>query len=206
MPLNNIFFKHFFLKIQDESYHICWQIEGDQDYIINSLNRLCSSNTGLTFASKVYLNGNYEGKLIAYEANKYSSSCIGPIRYLWKPLDINETSANRIIWLWIHPSMYNQIETEFIKIFEIECEKIEPEIKKCKLEQEAVDNSVQDIKNLSFKTDKVHIQCLKDKLVRFKLLGPLSTTILKNALKLEDLSKAEINNNNKWSVNEELVK
>ena len=150
----------------------------------------------------MHLSGQYEGKVIIYEENKYPYDCIGPVRYLWKALNNTDTVENRMLWLWSHPSMFNQIKTQLFQIFNLKVEKDSsepPESKKAKFENNLVIND-----GLEFKNDKVIIKCLKDKLVRFKLLGPLSTTILSFALKIEDFSK--LVGNVKWSNNTELTK
>jgi hypothetical protein len=154
----------------------------------------------------MHLNGQYEGKVVIYEADKYPYSCLGPVRYLWKPLNDVESAEKRLLWLWTHPSIFNQIKTQFIKIFEIKIDEdaAPPESKKAKLDEDSVK-----LNNLTFKNDKITIQCLKDKLIRFKLLGPLSTTILSYALKIEDFNKFDKNvdlSTLKWSNNEELLK
>ena len=122
---------------------------------------------------------------------------------MWKPSN-ESNSERRLLWIWTHPLIYNQIKLEFIKIFEIENNKEEsspepPENKKAKIETEIIDD-------LIFKNDFVTFKCLKDKLVRFKLLGPLATTILSFALKIEDFSKLNLQTIQKWTNNDELSK
>jgi hypothetical protein len=39
----------------------------------------------------------------------------------------------------------------------------------------------------------IQLKCLKDKLIRFKLLGPLSSTILSSVVNLADMSRLEKN-------------
>jgi hypothetical protein len=122
---------------------------------------------------------------------------------LWKPSN-ESNSERRLLWIWTHPLIYNQIKLEFIKIFEIENNKEEnspepPENKKAKIETEIIND-------LIFKNDFVTLKCLKDKLVRFKLLGPLATTILSFALKIEDFSKLNLQTIQKWTNNDELSK
>ena len=210
--------------MQDESYYTCWQLEGLQDYLISCLNKLCSSDTGLTFASKMHLSGQYEGifryfflipirnllneltqgKVIIYEENKYPYNCMGPVRYLWKPLDTT-TNEKRFLWLWTHPSVFDQIKDQFVKIFNIRSNEDSltepPEHKKAKMESDSIK-----VNDLIIKNDSVKITCLKDKLIRLKLLGPLSTTILSYALKIEDFSNFDQTSAAKWSNNDELTK
>ena len=91
-----------------------------------------------------------------------------------------------------------------MKIFDIRNENEEnspqpPGNKKAKIE-------IEPINDLILKNDFVTINCLKDKLVRLKLLGPLATTILSFALKIEDFSRLSSQTTQKWTNNEELSK
>jgi ribonuclease P/MRP protein subunit POP1 len=183
--------------VHDESYHVCHELSGRFEDLLEGLSKLCSPQTGLTFAAKICLNGQYEGRTVLYESNKYPYNCIGPVRFLWKT-EI-EQSSSKTIWIWSHPSIHKQVESELINVFnmslkvdeskDVEMESAngdqQPQVKKRKLENETeninepINSQIyvsQDEKNTSLK-------CLKDSLIRFKLLGPLSTTILANVLK-----------------------
>ena len=152
---------------------------GKEDELIKGLSKLCSQQTGLTFAAKMYLNGQYEGNTILYEENKYPFNCIGPVRFLWK-YKSNDCDKNELrnLWIWSHPSIYQQVENQLKNVFDLNDEKdvddenTAPAVKKRKLQNDK---------------NKICLKSLKDKLVRFKLLGPLSTTILGNVLKTVDL-------------------
>jgi hypothetical protein len=186
-------------------------MEGAQQDLITGLNKLCSTGAGLTFAAKISLNGQYEGRVILYEANKYPFNCIGPCRFLWKPTDeANSDTSQRKIWLWLHPSIYKHIQQELINIFELTnstCDSTKvinenddsPAVKKRKVEEKTTQNDsvfkdvVDDSAVWSNNTKTIQLKNLKDKLIRFKLLGPLSTTILANVVNVADLSKLEKN-------------
>ncbi len=151
-------------------------MEGKEEDLIKGLSKLCSQQTGLTFGAKMFLNGQYEGNVILYEESKYPFNCIGPVRFLWKcKSDDSDQNEQRKLWIWSHPSIYQQVETQLKNVFDLnekkenEDENSSPVFKKRKLKNE------------------IYLQSLKDKLVRFKLLGPLSTTILANVLKTVDL-------------------
>jgi hypothetical protein len=197
---------HFF---KDESYQVCYELKGKQDELIAGLNRLSSIETGLTFAAKISLNGQYEGRTILYEADSYPNKCLGPCRFMWMPVNTNcQQEADRRIWLWVHPSFYTQFEMELLKIFQlkpkinlenlnINSESTEdvPALKKRKLENKKT-NEVEldsiDMHSWTNNQKTIHVKCLKDKLIRFKLLGPLSATILSSVLHVADLDQIEI--------------
>jgi ribonuclease P/MRP protein subunit POP1 len=181
--------------IHDESYYVCLQLEGRQEDLLQGLAKLSSSKTGLTFAAKLYLNGQFEGRTVMYEENKYPFGCIGPVRFLWKAVDDHlDDNFNRYLWIWSHPSVYKRVETQLINVFELESQTIDEfdansNAKKRKLneekEKQTCDETTRSNQNPVYHSSSKHIKLknLKDKLVRFKLLGPLSTSILANALK-----------------------
>lgn len=174
--------------LHDESYYICYEIQGEEEKLVNGLNRLCSPETGLTFAAKIYMSGKCEGRTVLYEAGQYPYKCIGPCRFLWKPSE----TKDKTLWLWIHPAVNSQVEAELFKIFDQE---ESPVVKKIKTGHETESKC---------NKNNVKITCLKDELVRFKLLGPVSTPILGNVLRTIDSDgfekQAKIWNNIKCCV------
>ena len=179
--------------IHDESYYVCMQLDAcsEQD-LINGLNKLCSPEFGLTFAAKIYLNGQCEGNTILYEENKYPFNCIGPVRFNWHPSQNQDTiEKKRSIWIWSHPSIYSQIEAELVSVFKLskqnESASDSPQTKKIKLNNEDQNGLYYE----SFDERKIVLKPLKDKLNRFKLLGPMSTNILANLLQTADSSSTE---------------
>ena len=169
---------------------MCHELEGLEQDLLNVLSRFCAQETGLTFGAKMYLGGQFEGTLTFYEAGKYPFKPIGPVRFLWKTQD-SMLSQPRRLWVWSHPAIHKQIEEQIkaafdLKIAESSSEENSPVVKKRKLTEapeqcETIESSSLptyasgDEKNIRFKS-------LKDKLIRFKLVGPLSTQILANVL------------------------
>jgi ribonuclease P/MRP protein subunit POP1 len=194
-----------FCILHDESYHICWQLEADEKYLLENLSKICSSENGLTFSSIMYLNGQYEGSCVVYELNKYPMDAIGPVRFLWKP-KIDENTTQRHLWIWIHPSIYDQIKTLFIKLFELKENANDsatepPQSKKAKIDEKFKKFLIEPPKDLELENSQINVKCLKDRLIRFKLLGPYSTTILGNTLKPVCLDSI----NQEWSNNTHLI-
>ena len=204
-----------FCCIHDESYYVCYELKGHENDLVKGLNRLCSEKTGLTFSAKIFFSGKCEGRISLYEADQYPYKCIGPCKFMWKP----EQNENRIIWIWLHPSIHKQVEEEFMKIFKLDHDQNDsPLAKKRKLNCDNLNQDInEDIKmeNLAEETienclksesEKVTITCLKDKLVRFKLMGPTSTSILGNVLGIienENFQKqSNIWNHIKFSIKE----
>ena len=149
--------------IHDESYYVCNELEGEQEILIKSLSRICSQKIGLTFASKMFLNGQYEGRAILYEKDQYPFGCIGPVRFLWEFNDVSnnlDVKKQRRLWIWSHPSVTKQIEAQLKDIFNLKQKSNESEYTS---ENSEFVSSNNDLK----------LKSLKDKLIRFKLLGPL---------------------------------
>jgi ribonuclease P/MRP protein subunit POP1 len=185
--------------VHDESYHVCHELSGKLEDLLEGLSKLCSSQTGLTFAAKIYVNGQYEGSTILYESNKYPYNCIGPVRFLWKSETDQNNNNNKTIWIWSHPSIHKQVESELINVFnmslnvdeaiDVDMESTngddQPQVKKRKFENDTQDKKESMIPQTYVSNDNksISLKSLKDNLIRFKLLGPLSTTILSNVLK-----------------------
>ncbi len=95
-----------------------------------------------------------------------------------------------MLWIWIHPAIYEEIKNLICKIFELSEEpEIEPPpAKRVKTEKKNVNLVKLEPKNIpfervpKFKGPKVVVNFLKDTLNRFRLIGPQSTTVLKGAL------------------------
>lgn len=150
----------------------------------------------------MYLEGQFEGRLSFYEADEYPYGCIGPVRFMWKPRD-SADCQQRSLWIWSHPAIYRKIEEQLIQVFKLEkylpvtigADDNSPLVKKMKMSSNTDAGGVEDVASeptLSevFRSDTVQLESLKDKLVRFKLLGPMSTAVLANVLKtVEDQTR-----------------
>lgn len=182
---------------------------------------MCSPETGLTFAAKISLEGKFEGRTMLYEPDRYPYHLIGPARFLWRPVESNNNNQTRTLWLWTHPAIHQTVYEQIKIIFQLsEQRKIlevsnEMEVSVVNSQDEdspiskrrKMNESNEKIDNLNKeKTEKrtdsvlicefneetgIKLKSLKDQLVRFKLLGPLSTTILANVLQTIEPSLEE---------------
>ncbi len=161
------------------------------------MGQLCSQESGLTFGAVVYLEGRLEGRLTLYEAGRFPYGCIGPVRFLWKPRDPAAADETRSLWIWSHPAIYRQVEEQIVKVFHMKAalvaagettseeKKSSPTAKKMKMTEEVDDSEQMELEtfsSVSFKSGTVTLTSLKDKLVRFKLAGPMSTAVLAGVL------------------------
>jgi hypothetical protein len=186
---------------------VCFELEGAEQDLINGMNKMCSRETGVTFAAKMSLTGHYEGRVVLYEADKYPFGCLGPCRFMWMPSSglVTSEASQRRIWLWVHPSIHRQVLQELVNIFNLQKEDAQeiveksddsPAVKKRKFETESSAKQPSEDSRVAVFSNElkaIKLTNLKDKLMRFKLLGPLSSTILGSVLNQADFSELEKN-------------
>lgn len=156
----------------------------------------CNPNE-LTFAAKVYINGEREGTVMFYKKDGYPSHPIGHVHFLWKPSD----SGTKAIWIWVHPSFYNDVLKEIISNFNFELKgsrnhfdaEIEGSQEKIKSQNE--EKVAPELR--IFLTTKIPIYSsadgcqltiLRNCLNRFRLCGPLALGILSDAFKVPKIN------------------
>ncbi|XP_075224547.1 POP1 ribonuclease P/MRP subunit isoform X2 [Lycorma delicatula] len=195
--------------LQDISYYICIEINGDASNILNGLNHLTDPRCGLTFGAKYVLNGAREGSTMIYCKDKYPYGVIGTVNFIWKSplsLSVNSNLSNlpsselRTLWIWIHPAFYNNFLHQIIDVFDlIKCKDVN-----CDSDSDS-DNEIEmgtnsdkgnksNLENLTTKISKnkvvkyisntfsdVCVIELKDTINRLRLTGPLSQSILTDA-------------------------
>ncbi|KRX23941.1 Lissencephaly-1 -like protein A [Trichinella nelsoni] len=175
--------------MRDVSHMILLRLSGQEGGLLDGLRRLCSSRLGLTFGAASTLDGSREGSSVLYRADQYPFHCIGPVNFLWQPSSsTGEHCCRRILWLWIHPSVKDELVAELCRVFGlVEVEKRE---------------DVTDEKFHSLAEFRMNVQlagaedyCSADEsgvkltimdrmLLRFRLTGPKSTAILDQALNM----------------------
>ncbi|KAG9339362.1 hypothetical protein JZ751_023755 [Albula glossodonta] len=96
--------------LQDMSYHCCVELQGQEGALLQALSRLTSVETGTTFAAALCLSGRRQGSVVLYRADQYPAQPLGPALFLWRPR--TEGSDHRQLWIWIHPSMKQDLLPE----------------------------------------------------------------------------------------------
>ncbi|KFP45232.1 Ribonucleases P/MRP protein subunit POP1, partial [Chlamydotis macqueenii] len=76
--------------LQDLSYYCCLELAGKENELLKQLARICSIETGLTFQEACCLSGRFEGSLNLYRADRYPKDVLGPVTFIWKPRDGSE--------------------------------------------------------------------------------------------------------------------
>ncbi|XP_002737579.1 ribonucleases P/MRP protein subunit POP1-like isoform X2 [Saccoglossus kowalevskii] len=205
--------------IQDISYYGVIEVTGPQGYLLKSLAHLTNTDSGLTFASLSYLGGKRHGTTMLYQYDKYPYSAISVVNFLWKCLscecddrvaikeetntdaaDKFSSTESRQLWMWVHPSSYETVLNEIVKMFHAK-----PVMEKMKKKRTQIDkgsDGVEDTGDESsldftktdrqFKNSCVHIRTLKFDLLRFRLQGPLSHSVLLDVLQSAEVKCSDI--------------
>lgn len=97
-------------------------MNGPIDQLLGHLQKLTSKECGLTFEAKAFLDGTREGSVMLFHQNTYPCGAIGRVSFLWKPTeklksDDTQMSETRIVWIWVHPAMYQELLDELIMLF-----------------------------------------------------------------------------------------
>ncbi|XP_063780241.1 ribonucleases P/MRP protein subunit POP1 [Pseudophryne corroboree] len=99
--------------LQDVSYLCCVELMGKEEALLQALSRLCSIDTGPSFAAVACLAGKRQGSLTLYRADKYPEETLGPVTFIWKPRCVPEsTCETRQLWIWMHPGLKQDILKE----------------------------------------------------------------------------------------------
>lgn len=189
--------------VRDKSYLSCFLISHDkQEELISVLSALCVNAASPTFAFKSGLEGRYEVSTLIYHPGQYPRGLIGPARFLWsKDGDVYNLA------LWVHPSCRDEVLGVLKQLLElVEEETGEEDEKPADVPQTVEEWRLSKIK---VRTDSwsgklgIRVQDLRDQLVRIRLYGPLSASIVSDALKLVEDEKASDfrENHSEWREN-----
>ncbi|XP_063707561.1 ribonucleases P/MRP protein subunit POP1 [Culicoides brevitarsis] len=196
---------------QDISFYGCIEVEGDFETLKTGFRRICSQNCGLTITANAFIRGNREGNVDIFKADSYPNNVIGRVSFIWRP---ESDSQSRILWIWVHPSFFNDVLDELVKLFDLKIVDSGPNNEETSMDVD--ETSSQKSKNSTKKADKlnfvtknhaetrnpeyknensgVRVKSLKDTINRFRLTGPLSHAVLFKALKnYENSSNSEQN-------------
>ncbi|XP_056188346.1 ribonucleases P/MRP protein subunit POP1 isoform X2 [Falco biarmicus] len=210
--------------LQDLSYYCCLELTGKENELLKPLARICSIETGLTFEEASCLSGRFEGSLNLYQADRYPEGMLGPVTFIWKPRDGSE---NRQLWIWVHPALKQCSEPEEIYIPEPVTTSIQEQKqtdivpclgKKRKMEDKEGEKAVPVKKIIGdgtrdafqsyswiSQTTGIVISDRTMEILRYRLIGPLSHSVLTETLKAASLqtemADSETGLNNWWVEN-----
>ncbi|ORY00772.1 POP1-domain-containing protein [Basidiobolus meristosporus CBS 931.73] len=132
--------------IHDASYFGCIQLSGSEKAITHVLNSLTDPN-GPSVGGIRYNTGKRQCSTFLYRYMGYPSAAICPVTLIWRP--VSQNSNKRFVWMWVHPSTYEESYEALLDAIE-------------KLEL----------------SDDIEIEDLRDELVQFELTGPRTQALL----------------------------
>ncbi|KAM9308441.1 ribonucleases P/MRP protein subunit POP1 [Gastrophryne carolinensis] len=206
--------------LQDMSYLCCLELIGKEEDLLKSLSRLCSIETGPTFAAMACLSGRRQGSLVLYRADKYPNEALGHVTFIWKP---KSTCDTRQLWIWMHPALKPDILKELRLVCLCEdkpdnalCDPAPdpnpPQVEKTTIKQSGRKRKLQEDKEgvtavpvkrifgdatrgtpdpyrWTSRQTSISIQDLTMEVLRFRLIGPLSHSVLNDSLQAAPLHK-----------------
>ncbi len=101
-----------------------------------------------------------EVEAIMYKPHLYPYHCVGPVYILWRPLVLDHQS----VWIWTHPSIHQEV----LDIFQSE-----------------IDLLSNVASSVATPPPIVTVTSLSNQLLRFRLVGPKSLSLLKSVLHLK---------------------
>ncbi|KAK3913842.1 Ribonucleases P/MRP protein subunit POP1 [Frankliniella fusca] len=193
--------------LQDVSFLCCIELTGPLNMLLEGLSK--HTYKGLTFAAECYLDGTREGEVMFYESGKAPWQPIGRVSFIWKPCNSSMPLEERKLWIWAHPAFYQNTIAALADTFQFtscdsdnssqsgECYPnyngpVEKKAKIENVEEKSVEEQKLATKNVPFERtpkfasncNRIQMALLKDTLNRFRLTGPLSQGVLKEALQL----------------------
>lgn len=167
--------------LQDISYYTCIEIAGEENLLKTTLNQHCDPRE--TFAAKMYSNGQKEGTVMFFKRNGYPHFPIGNVDFFWR---LRETDI-RTIWIWVHPAFYNDFLSEIISSFEF---------KQQNNAEQGKTNISHNLNDLYANDAGCKMTVLRYALNRFRLRGPISLNVLRDALHVPSLTELDLDSEN----------
>ncbi|XP_074641807.1 ribonucleases P/MRP protein subunit POP1-like [Tubulanus polymorphus] len=191
----------------DVSYLNCVELSGPMNNLLQGFQQITSTELGVSLDGKNYTDGTEEGNILLFKRGTYPYKAIGPVSFLWKPVDsLNSEDEIRSLWIWIHPSCYKETMLELCSVFGIDGDELKqfeeavdepsasqeepPPAKMAKLSEETDSEKMTPDKVLNpcLKSGEITIKSLKDELNRYRLIGPQAVEILADAMKPASVS------------------
>ena len=179
--------------MQDISYLCCLELCGSKEDIVFGLKKVLDEVVAEPSQESITLMRDLNGQVI------------GSISLVWK-------KGCSVVWLWIHPAFYDQALDALCKVFELQREEkeAEPTPKKLKMSDHVNEAKLAN-RNVPFNekipkltSSKITAFELRDTLNRFRLLGPLTTSVLHETLKPATFLDSEGEKSDVWWNTEEL--
>ncbi|XP_074540482.1 ribonucleases P/MRP protein subunit POP1 [Halichoeres trimaculatus] len=112
--------------LQDLSYYCCIELQGEESNLLASLSQMTSKETGPTFAAPLCVSGQRQGSVVVYKAGHYPLQPVGPVTFVWKPQ--SQGSTHRQLWIWAHPTLKKDLLSELQAVCQCDEAVVPPEI------------------------------------------------------------------------------
>lgn len=137
-----------------------------------------------------------------YDGDRYPRSAIGHVSFLWKPLVSlwsDKKKNDRALWIWCHPSCYSEVWQAIKSSFYSQQNQnaSDDSENSTQLLERTVPVEETEQTNSTLVVGNVEIQSLKNSIMRYKLTGPMSLTILRDCLRVADILPSE-GSKDKW--------
>ncbi|KAL4237001.1 Ribonucleases P/MRP protein subunit pop1 [Mactra antiquata] len=208
--------------LQDKSFMCCVELQGEEKNLLEGLKHITHIDTGQTFAAVSCLKGTREGQTIVYKYDKYPWNAIGPVSFMWNPVqpissDQNLKSTNqRQLWIWCHPGCFEDIWNELLVCLElkegrISIQNVEGIFKAVNVEDakntefNKINESDEEPYQEKFKSNTIAIndsqnlsmKSLTGSLLRFSLTGPQSVAVIVDTIVQANIVPASGNDDTK---------
>jgi len=182
----------------DQSYLHLVELVGEKEVMLDNLNKLTDNRTG-----KVFTVCQQERKALVYKQNTYPAGFVGEVSYLWRP-------GHDHLWIWVHPAFYAEFIILMKDILGLREEENlgEPNLKKIRLDEssESVKKNVVQSK-LEPKllpppvltSSVMQVTLSGNTLNRFRIVGPLSSALLKHCLVPANLEPTSVTSKDWWA-------
>ena len=180
--------------LHDMSYLGCVEITGRECDLEECLTHVTPLRQHSFFSTEEVISGSKEGSAWIYSPGLFPRGVIGNVSFMWKPsqspIKNDSKSCLKTLWIWSHPSFYNDIWNVFQELLGLT---VDPEKDTKSIQDSAEFRDFNNEKKMSCRNiphykvpryisskypNSVTVLQLKDTLNRYRLMGPTSQIIL----------------------------
>ena len=169
----------------DMSYLKVVEVVGDRKVVMENMNRMTDCRTGSVFSD-----GPGERSAVVYRPGQYPAGVVGEVSYMWRPEEGGGEEG--LLWVWVHPEVHGEFVDIMTDVLELEAEEYccEPDLKKVKLDEPSPPEKNVVLSKLEPKLSPptvllcpgMRVTMLGNNLNRFRLVGPLSSALLRHCM------------------------
>ncbi|XP_076063653.1 POP1 ribonuclease P/MRP subunit [Oratosquilla oratoria] len=103
--------------LQDISYSCCVEVEGPEGVLVEHFSKVVSPHDLAALICPDVKSGKHWVKLTLYNVGQHPYGALGCVDVIWAPVCAD---GARTLWLWSHPSAYNDIKNFLMELFQME--------------------------------------------------------------------------------------